>query len=341
MSQQMSEIDFVITWVDGNDPQWQSEKRQYEAKSDMLEEGVDNRTERYRDWELLTYWFRGVEKYAPWVRKIHFVTWGHIPVWLNQEHPKLHIVPHEDIIPKEYLPVFNCNVIEMYLHQIEGLSEQFVYFNDDIFLIRKLSPKYFFQDQVPCDMLAFQPIVANPENPVMSHLYINNMLVLSKYFDKRTNVRQQPGKYFHLGYPPLYFFYNLLELSFPRYTGLYTVHGAFPYCRRTFEEIWQREEELLREVSTHRFRCKEDVSSYLFREWQKLTGHFRPKNILRNFRYFNLGNENKKLLRTLEKQKAALVCLNDADLDISFPKVKHELQEAFEKLLKDKSSFEV
>ena len=131
--QRQGEIDFVITWVDGSDKAWLDEKKCYSPKADN-----DDSEERYRDWELLKYWFRGVEKFAPWVRKIHFITWGHVPQWLNTEHPKLHIVRHEDYIPKEYLPVFNCNVLEIYMHKIEGLSEQFVYFNDDVFLIEAL-----------------------------------------------------------------------------------------------------------------------------------------------------------------------------------------------------------
>ena len=95
-------IDFVITWVDGNDPKWQEAK-----EKTLIAQGlgghIDGRKERYRDWDNLQYWFRGVEKYAPWVRKIHFVTWGHVPEWLNVDHPKLHIVKHEDFIPKEFL----------------------------------------------------------------------------------------------------------------------------------------------------------------------------------------------------------------------------------------------
>ena len=95
-------IDFVLMWVDGNDPEWQKEKSLYESDTNG-----DKRNIRFRDWDNLQYWFRGVEKYAPWVNKIHFVTWGHLPSWLNTEHPKLNVVKHSDFIPKEFLPTFN------------------------------------------------------------------------------------------------------------------------------------------------------------------------------------------------------------------------------------------
>ena len=99
----MEEIDFVITWVDGQDEAWRREKARYVSDSKKVDAGE----ERYRDWELLKFWFRGVEKFAPWVRKVHFITWGHLPKWLDTNHPRLHIVRHEDYIPQEFLPVLD------------------------------------------------------------------------------------------------------------------------------------------------------------------------------------------------------------------------------------------
>lgn len=328
-------IDFVITWVDGSDREWLKEKALYDTTVD-----VDNSAERYRDWELLRYWFRGVEKFAPWVRKIHFVTWGHVPEWLEMEHPKLHIVRHEDYIPKEYLPTFNSAVIELYLHKIEGLSNHFVYFNDDFYLIDDVRPNDYFKHDKPCDMLAFQPVVANPNNPVMSHIYMNNAVTLCKYFNKRENVKKHPGNYYKLGYPPLYFFYNMLEMAFPLYTGFYTVHNPSPFCKSTFEEVWEREEEQLKEMSTHRFRNKNDVSPYLFREWQKLSNRFVPTNVLKDFGYFEVAQDNHKLINSIKKQKKKMICINDAKLDADFDRVKKELQDAFEVILPEVSSFE-
>lgn len=329
------EIDFVITWVDGNDQAWQGEKKKYLPPSE-----VDDAPERYRDWDLLPYWFRGVEQYAPWARRIHFITWGHIPDWLNTDHPKLRIVNHRDYIPEEYLPTFNSNVIEMHMHRIKDLSEHFVYFNDDMILINKVKPQDYFVDGKPCDMLAFQPVVANPANPVMSHIYLNNALVLSKYYDKRQNVKKQPFSYFKAGYPPLYFFYNMLELFFPLFTGFYTVHGAFPLCKSTLCEIWQKEEERLCSFSRQRFRSNEDVSLYLVREWQKLSGAFHAKNITRNFGYFNVSNENHKLIQAIEKKKVSTVCINDANEHIDFQRAKAEILQALQKIMPVPSSFE-
>ena len=123
------EIDFVVTWVDMDDPKWKNEYSKFYGK-------IDNRINelseaRFRDNGFLKYWFRGISAFAPWVRNIHFVTSGQKPDWLNTDHPKLNMVKHTDYIPKKYLPVFNSNLIEIYMHKIPGLSEHFVYFNDD------------------------------------------------------------------------------------------------------------------------------------------------------------------------------------------------------------------
>lgn len=329
------EIDFVMPWVDGSDENWRKEKKRCQPAGND-----DDGEERFRDWDNLKYWFRGVEKYAPWVRKIHFITWGHLPEWMDTSHPKLHVVKHEDYIPEQFLPTFNSNTIELNMHRINGLSEHFVYFNDDIFLLKQLRQEDFFRDGKPCDMLAFQPVVANPKNPVMSHIFLNNTLVLSKHFEKRANVRKQPGSYFKPGYPLLYFCYNLLELAFPLYTGFYTVHGPAAFCKSTFEELWEKEPEILAGSSSHRFRSEEDVNQYLMREWQKLSGRFCPRNITRNFSYFNVKSDNPGLVRTIEKQKAKIICINDADVPIDFEGAKKQVNDALERVLPEKSGFE-
>lgn len=328
-------IDFVVTWVDGGDPAWQADKAKYTPN-----QGSDTRAERYRDWDQLKYWFRGVEKFAPWVRKIHFVTWGHVPSWLDTSNPKLHIVNHRDYIPEEYLPTFNADTIELFMHRIEGLAEHFVYFNDDCFCIAPLTPDHFFHDGLPRDLLAFQPVVANPISPAMSYLYLNNTMLLARHFDKRANVRKQPGAYFKIGYPPLYFFYNILECAFPLYTGMYTVHGPAPFRKQTFREVWDAEGDYLSRALMGKFRDKEHVTQYALREWQKLSGNFVPTNVHRYFRYFNVTASNKKIVQTIVKQKKRVVCVNDASFPFDFEKAKAEINGALEQILPEASQFE-
>ncbi|MCI8441305.1 MAG: capsular biosynthesis protein [Provencibacterium sp.] len=330
-------IDFVILWVDGEDKEWRHQRQRFQHTC----AGEDDSEERYRDWGLLRYWFRGAEQFAPWVRKIHFVTCGHLPPWLNKKHPRLHIVKHEDYIPEEFLPTFSSHVIENHMHRIPGLAEHFVYFNDDMFILRPLRPSDFFKEGKPCDLLAFQPIVANPLSPVMPYIFLNNMSILCKYFNKRENVRKHWKNYFCFTYPPLYFVYNLLELFFPLYTGLYTVHGPSPFCKETFRDVWAREEEVLTQISANRFRSKNDTSQYLFREWQKLSGNFHPQNILKNLCYAEVQDDNARLIHAIETQKKKIICINDAPILKNPEAAQKELQMAFEKILPQPSAFEI
>ena len=96
-------IDIVVTWVDGNDPAWRAEKAKYD-KLGTNSTPQGNGACRYRDWSFFRYWFRAIEQYAPWVNMVYFVTWGHVPEWLNVHSPKLKVVRHADFIPSEYLP---------------------------------------------------------------------------------------------------------------------------------------------------------------------------------------------------------------------------------------------
>ena len=139
-------IDFVIPFVDGADPAWYAKKLQYSGKLPG-----DENVNRYRDWGTLKYWFRGVEKYAPWVNKVYFISDNQIPEWMNTECAKLQIVDHKDYIPSEYLPTFSSHPIELNMHRINGLSEKFVYFNDDLFLTKPVDETIFFRNGKPCD----------------------------------------------------------------------------------------------------------------------------------------------------------------------------------------------
>ena len=132
-------IDFVVTWVDGSDPSWIAKKNQYSTQAGSYKKSMSSQ-KAYRDWGTFKYWFRGVEKFAPWVNHIYLVTDNQVPTWLSTKSTKLTVVDHRDFIPGEYLPTFNSNAIEANIHRIKGLSEHFVIFNDDTYLTSTVKP---------------------------------------------------------------------------------------------------------------------------------------------------------------------------------------------------------
>ena len=329
-------IDFVIMWVDGSDPAWLEEKNKY------LEKKIDtsNAINRYRDMGLLKYWFRGVERFAPWVNKIHFVTWGHIPSWLNTNNPKLNVVKHEDFIPKKYLPVFNANAIEIHLHRIKGLTEKFVYFNDDTFLINSLKQNFFFRNGLPCDLWRDNiPYCDKDTDPLFEHILLNDKMLICRHFNKKEVVKKNFSKCFNLKYGKRNIRFLLLY-KWPYMAGFDNFHVAAPFLKSTFEDLWKKEYDILETTSYSRFRRMVDVNQYVFQLWQIYTGRFTPKSIRETGMFFDLSNDNSAIFDAIDKQKTNMICINDSDLSIDYEKVTKELAEHFEKILPDKSSFE-
>lgn len=136
-------IDLVYTWVDGGDEKWQ-QKWQYWRRQLHPEDEYSVSPARWRDRGELKHSLRSVDEFMPWVRKIFIVTDGQVPKWLNTNHPKIQIVDHKEIFPPDALPVFNSMAIESRIPYIKGLSEHFIYANDDMFAGAPLEPEFFF-----------------------------------------------------------------------------------------------------------------------------------------------------------------------------------------------------
>lgn len=139
------QIDVVYTWVNGSDPEWFREMSYYRNHENGTENASKSATaSRFRDNDELKYSLRSLERFAPWVHRIFIVTNGQIPLWLDTNNPKIKIITHKEIFPDpSVLPTFSSPSIEMNLHRIPGLSEYFVYFNDDVFLGSPVFPYDF------------------------------------------------------------------------------------------------------------------------------------------------------------------------------------------------------
>lgn len=331
------DIDIVILWVDGADPAWLEKKRKYlppaEADSDSIN--------RYRDWGLLPCWFRAVEQFAPWVRKIHFVTWGHVPEFLNLDAPKLHVVRHEEFIPAEFLPTFSSHAIEMNIHRIPGLAEHFIYFNDDMFLLRPMAETDFFRDGLPCTYGGEVPWVFNGTVGVWEHAVANNMGVVNKHFPKRDAVADHGKKYLDKCYRWKDNLRTLmLQKLFPdHFTGFRNLHAPAAYLKKTFQEVWNAEPELLHSTCSDRFRQASNVNQWACLWWQVASGQFAPY-VTDNLVDCVSDRSVDALCRCIENQEHAMICLNDPEGNVDVEPLAQKLRQAFEKLLPRKSEFE-
>ena len=327
-------IDFVIIWVDGNDPEWRKEKDKYDETN---KEG-DSTEVRFRSWDNLQYWFRGVEKFAPWVNKVHFVTWGHLPEWLDTTNPKLNIVNHKDYIPAEYLPTFNANTIELNLHRIKGLAGRFVFFNDDMFITAPTRAEDFFKNDLPCDTFALDCICFQPD----SAGFFNgaDLTVINGHFNKKETFRKNRGKWLSPKNGMRNVMRTLLLTPWGYFPGFYYQHLPSSFLKTTYEQMWQREPEILDRTSRDKFRKPGNVNQWLMKFWQLASGEFEVRRDSFGYCYHIKESNYKQLLEDIPSGRHCMMCINDTAETTDFETKKEEVKAALEKLLPEKSSFE-
>ncbi len=337
----MEKIDFVVTWLDSSDPVWQKEYElyKYNAKGDKSKA-------RFRDMNIFPFWFRSVERYAPWVNKVYLITNGKFPDWINPNCPKLVLVKHEDYMPKECLPTFNSCAIELFMHRIKGLSEHFVYFNDDMLLNGPITPDYYFKNGLPCDNnkeTCFNvPIYTHEERFNISISMLADIGILNAHFNRWKTVCQSPKRWFgfHLGLKGLVMSSILMKQRL--FVGFSNYHTEQTYLKSTFEEVWEKESEFLFS-SCSRFREEVIANPYLFRYWQFAKNRFYPKK--RKFATipFNERNITEKIEKALFDTSIASICLNDNSLctDEDFIIIVNHMTEMMKKKYPEKSSFEI
>ena len=133
-------IDMVFTYCDGTDPKFIEEKNRYLKEKDK----VNNKLIRFININEIVYSVRSVLKFMPWINMIYIITNKQTPpVELN---PKIRIIDHTEIIPQKYLPTFNSDVIESFIHNIPELSEIFLYNNDDMMHTRNVNISDIIQE---------------------------------------------------------------------------------------------------------------------------------------------------------------------------------------------------
>ena len=291
-------MDIVITYVNGLDPVWQSDYEQY-TNQPVLEK-------RFRDWGTLRYLFRGIAENMSFIRKVHLVVSheSQVPEWINRD--EVHIVLHKDIIPAEFLPVFNSNPIEMHLHRIEGLDEEYLYFNDDLFPMLPCKETDFFEDG-KCYL------------GMSRHLLVWDMFKAicrnSDHLARRA-----------LGLKP-----SLLFLR-PQ-------HICTPMFKSECEELYGKMEEEIRSRIT-RIRQEKNVAQYIFLNYAFLKGRLINRRLSK--RHFSVGISSPTTLTDFIKNpNRKLACINDVQLsEERYTELRTRLLEAFEERFPRKSKYE-
>lgn len=337
------QIDFVVPWLDSTDPVWQEQFMMYSRDNKGNKDSA-----RFRNMDIFQYWFRAVEKYAPWVRKVFLITNGTFPEWINKEHPKLVLVKHSDYMPAECLPTFNASAIELHIHRIKGLSEHFVYFNDDFFLNAPVLPDYYFRKGLPCDwnheLIGFVPVYDPVEKFGIDLNMLSCLGIVNAHFNRWKTVCQSPRRWFgfHLGIRGIIL--NCILGRQKKFIGFPMRHYEQPFLKSVLEDVWQKEPDFLASSCT-RFRDDKAATQYVFRYWQFASNRFFPiKNKSIKGKLFILRQKRlKDIEAVLKNPDVVSFCLNDGPScsNEEYRILNKKLQELLSQKFPEKSLYEI
>lgn len=281
------EVDVVYTWVDGDDPEWQDARDERIRGLGQDPHPRSSGDVRYRSRDELRYSMRSVHAFAPWVRRIHLVTAGQVPDWLDTSHPKIRLVPHSEILPAEVLPTFSSHAIEARLHHVPDLTEHFIYMNDDVFLGRPRRPANFF----------------SPTGLFLSFLAEQRVVGLPGTDDRPYLTAAQNNR-------------RLLREALGVMATATMMHSPHPHRRSVLEEICARFPEAIEATLHNPFRAETDVSmlSSLAQNYGLATGqslHRKARN-----GYLDLAHPQLDffLERWLAERSRDFFCLADANV---------------------------
>jgi hypothetical protein len=286
-------IDIVFSWVDGTDKEWQR-ARARRMESYVVGEG-DEAEARFRQIDELRYALRSVHAYLPWVRTIYIATDSPAPEWLA-DHERVRIVRSEEFFEDaSVLPTHNSQAVEAQLHRIEGLSEHFLYSNDDMFIGRPLGPDAFFSPGGVTKFIEATTRIGLGQNNHRRSGFENSA---------RVNRR-------------------LIRERFDRVITRHLEHSATPLNKRVVQEmetVWPEE---FRRTAASTFRSATDISvtNSLYHYYALLTGR-AVQNTGSSVLYVDTTTTKglSKMRGLLKRREYDFFCLNDG----SFPEVGPE-----------------
>jgi hypothetical protein len=277
-------------------------KLDYEKYSD-----VPVMEKRFRDWGTLRYLLRGVEKHMPFVSNVFLVVSheSQVPQWIDKN--VVRVVLHKDFIPETLLPTFNCNPIEMHLHNIEGLSEEYIYFNDDLFPVADSRPEDFYRDGKA--VLGFS-----------RHLFAGGM------FKRicRNSDRMARGL---LSMPDSFCFLRPQHSCQPMFRSV---------CSKVYDSL---KDEIL--TSMTRTRTADNMNQYLYLDYAFYSGRMISERI--SCKHFSAAvTSPSRLRRFIRKPYRKFLCINDVRLgEQKFNQMQSAVIKAFEERFPQKSRFEL
>lgn len=291
-------MDAVITYVNGLDPVWLEEY--------ATAVGGQALSKRYRDWGTLRYLLRGIDRFMPFVENVFLLVSGEtqVPEWVDRSAVK--VVTHRDIIPERFLPTFNSTTIEMFMHRIPGLSEEFLYFNDDMFPVMECGREDFFRDG--------KAVIG----------FARHLIAGGKYKKRVRNSDRQARK--ALGKRPGLFFVR------PQ-------HTCSPMLRSESEALYDFSREAIFKVVS-RLRTTENFNQYLYLDYLYYQGKTVDGKIS-NKHLSPAVHSPETIAANILNPSTKMLCINDVSMsDEDYSRYRGATLEAFGKRFPEPSRFE-
>ncbi|MGD8165978.1 stealth family protein [Herbiconiux sp. P16] len=278
------DVDIVFSWVDGTAIEFQRARAKRMA-SYVVGDGDDSEA-RYRQIDELKYALRSVYTFAPWIRRIFIATDSPRPAWLADD-PRVTIMPSEQFFrdPSD-LPTHNSHAVEAQLHHIPGLSEHFLYSNDDMFFGRPVKPDLFFS---PGGITKF--VEAD------TRIGLGSNALHRSGFENAARVNRE-----------------LLQQRFGRVTTRHLEHCAAPLRKSVLFEMEQEFSDAFARTAASPFRSATDISvtNSFYHYYALMTGRAVVQTDAKvKYIETTLRSALKEMDVLLKKRSMDMFCLND------------------------------
>ncbi|MEN8156781.1 MAG: Stealth CR1 domain-containing protein [Bacteroidota bacterium] len=306
------DIDVVVLWVDGSDPVLTAKRERY-----LKEEGITHSHSaalptRYASNNEIRYCVLSILTFAPFVRNIFLVTDGqdpdlyedirsHFPERLNS----FKIVDHKEIFEgfEEFLPTFNSMSIEYMIWRIKGLSENFIYFNDDVFLVRETGPSDWFVGNRPVlrGRWKFPPYRKKAGHFIKRGIH-RKILGNSDYHPRISFLLQQWKAAYLLGMRFRYYFLD---------------HTPHPMNRKRLEAFFDDHPEVLKKNISYRFRSRDQfqITALAYHlEIREGNHHLAPLNLTYLHPYYSAKRLLKKLAVSKQNERIGSICVQSLEM---------------------------
>lgn len=301
-------VDYVVPFVDSSDPVWIEQFNKY---SPVKKDKEVNDVQRFRaDTDLFRYHFRGIQKFMPFIDTIHLLvsSKSQVPEWLDQS--KVHVVEHKEFIPEKFLPTFNSSTIEMFLGKIPGLSEKFIYANDDFYYVYDLKEKFYFDGDKIISRLEPHPLQDKDNMPLWKRIFINS------YNLARYGIKDVPLNENNYYVPP---------------------HIECGMFKSKINEIYNKfEKEILDSCS--RFREPKNLNQYLYTDYLIFTKQY--KDGTHSYRNFNASTSKDNLINAIMNPNKDKVIRSFVLNDTGDLKNTEILLQYIDKILPEKCKYE-